>query len=239
MKNIVNINSLFIFEFNFLQMKGFVIFLIIILSCYLLNAQSLYFELNGGWSGNLPSKLKIKQQGFSDINFIAHYDAEPFISPVYWLWRFYYIPDSLNGWMFEAVHHKLYLKNTPPEIQYFGISHGLNMLIINRIYYPHPQWHVNIGIGTVLAHPENKIRNYALKGDGNGIWGMGYYLCGISSNISTGIRFFKNKKFQINIEARFNASYSIVPIVNGKAYVLNFSPQIIAGLGYRLWQKQK
>jgi len=219
-------------------MKIFFI-LTFIISFLKINSQSLYFELNGGWSGNLPSRLVIKQNGYSDINFVAKYYSEPFISPVYWLWRFYYLTDSCSGWSFEAVHHKIYLKNNPPEVQHFGISHGLNLLIINRIFYIKHRLSLNIGIGTVLAHPENEVRGKALKEKGNGIFGMGYYFSGVASNFSVSYKFLESKRLHINVEARMNVSYSIVPIVDGKAYLPNFSPQFIAGLGYRIWKKTK
>lgn len=77
-----------------------------------LNAQRYWtFELHGGWAGNLPLPLRIKQQGHPDIYIKrAKFYSEPFISPYYRDWRFCKHIDK-HSIEFEAIHHKLYLKN--------------------------------------------------------------------------------------------------------------------------------
>ncbi len=195
-------------------------------------AQKYSFEFHLGYANNLPSKLIIEQTGYEDIELKAHYHSEPFNSPYYWLWRISYKNDSTCNYEFEAVHHKIYLQNEHPDIQHFGISHGLNLLLLNRVKIFKHNFHLNTGVGLVLAHPENKIRNKPLKESGNGILGMGYYLSGGVINISGGKYFAISKRWYINTEIRFNPSYSVVPIVDGKAKVWNFAWQAIGGIGY-------
>lgn len=218
------------------KLKFFII--LVIFNSYLASSQEVSFEFHGGWATNTKSPLIIKQKGFKDIYLIAKYYSEPFVSPIYWLWRFTFLKNKNNAWSFEAVHHKLYLKNSHPDIQRFGISHGLNLLIINKVFITNKRFHFNIGAGTVLAHPESTIRNMPLQEHGKGILGLGYYLSGIVLNISAGKYFYLTKKFYLHFEARFNPSYSVVPIYNGKSLVPNFAFQIIGGLGYVFLNKK-
>ncbi len=201
----------------------------------LLWAQQWSGEFHLGYANNLPSKLTIKQQGFPDLSFTARYSSEPFVSPVYWLWRISYVKNESQKIEFEAVHHKIYLKNYPPEIQIFGISHGLNLLMINHVHILPKLFHVNYGIGTILAHPETEIRNFRLP-DKRGIFGMGYYFSGIAVNLSAGKYFRLSNRLYVNTELRFNPSYSVIPIAKGKAYVWNYSYQAIAGIGYYFYK---
>lgn len=203
-----------------------------VLFCITLFSQKWSASLHFGYANNLPSRLTIKQNGYPDIVLTAHYYSEPFISPYYWLWRISYQKNDQQKFEFEAIHHKIYLKNTTSEVEAFGISHGLNLLILNHVHVLKRQFHVNYGIGGVLAHAENTIRGKSLPEKGRGILGMGYYLSGIALNLSAGKYFNLSKRFYINTEVLFNPSYTIVPVVDGKAFVWNYAYQVIAGVGY-------
>lgn len=189
-------------------------------------------EFHMGYANNFPSKLTIKQNGFPDIILKARFYTEPFISPYYWLWRISYKKNEKSKIEFEAVHHKIYLKNTTTEVESFGISHGLNLLIINYVKIFPNNFHANIGLGGVLAHAESTIRGRSLPEKNRGIFGMGYYMSGVALNFSTGKYFNLSPRLYINTEIRFNPSYTVVPVVDGKAYVWNYAYQVIAGLGY-------
>ncbi len=150
--------------------------------------------------------------------------------------RFRYKNKNNHSWHFEAVHHKICLKNCPTEVESFGISHGLNLLLIDYVIIKN-NLHFDFGLGCVLAHPENNIRGNHLRTTGVGILGWGYYFSGLAANISTGYRYYFTERLFINTEIRFNPSYSIVPVFDGKAYVSNYSYQIIGGLGYCFLKK--
>lgn len=209
-----------------------IITILFVLAYSSLFSQKWSAELHFGYANNLPSRLTIKQNGYPDIVLTARYYSEPFISPYYWLWRISYRKDEKQKFEFEAVHHKIYLKNTTSEVEAFGISHGLNLLILNRVHILKHQFHVNYGIGGVLAHAESTIRGKSLPEKGRGILGMGYYMSGIALNLSAGKYFNLSERFYINTEVRFNPSYTVVPVVDGKAYVWNYAYQAIAGVGY-------
>lgn len=122
----------------------------IILSSTATTAQSSWsFELHGGGAYNLPMPLHIRQQGYPEIKLRARFDSESFILPVYWDWRFSRWENG-KSWEFEAIHHKLYLDNTTPEVQKFNISHGFNMIMVNRGFEKR-LFRYRAGLGIVLA----------------------------------------------------------------------------------------
>ncbi len=190
------------------------------------------FELHGGWAGNLPLPLRIKQQGHPDIYIKkAKFYSEPFISPYYWDWRFCKHIDK-HSFEFEAIHHKLYLENKPPEVQRFGISHGFNILTLNY-GYKFKHFIFRNGIGSVLMHPESTIRNKVYP-EGPGFDIKGYVLRGFVYNtaIAKQFNFWKNRMY-LNTELKTTIARANAPIVDGSAIVNNIALQAIAGLGVR------
>lgn len=197
------------------------------------------FELKGGFPLDVPMPLTIKQDGFDPIELRpAKFSHEPFISPVYWDWRIVKWKGD-KAWEFEAVHHKMYLQNGPPEVQRFGISHGYNILLVNRIKYLSEEKNILLkyGIGTVLAHPESTIRGMKWHEEW-GIFGWGYYFSGIALNISLDKRFNISKRWYGTVETKFIPSYCDMPVEQGRAYLWNMSFQFSAGLGYYFRYKE-
>src|SRR5215471_13635694 len=90
------------------------------------HAQTFTFEAMGGSAYNVPTPLTVSQTGYPEIRFSAHYDTKPF-GPFYpyYSWR----ASSWNqehdqAWEITQVHHRLFLANDPPEIQFFAIHFG-------------------------------------------------------------------------------------------------------------------
>lgn len=183
----------------------------------------------GGLCLNVPAPLKITQTGQADIYMpFAKYRSEEYTRPLYWLWRFSKTKNK-RSWGFEAIHHKLYLLNKPNSIQQFSISHGYNILHINRGFH-FSKINLIVGAGAVLAHPEIIVRNQALSGD-NGLLNWGYYLSGPSVAVAV------NKKLPILqwlyfwAESKCNISYSTFPIGNGRASVWQMGFHFLASIG--------
>jgi hypothetical protein len=195
------------------------------------NKKCVSIELFGGTSVSMPMPLDIRQDGYDDLSFTAHYETKAFNKHPYYsvrLGRW----DNGKSWEVELVHHKIHLTNNPPEIKHFEVSHGYNLLTVNRA------WEVRdfiyrVGLGVVVAHPESTVRNKefyemdgGLKGDGN------YYVAGPTAQIAI------QKKFGIwgglfgSAEAKFTASYATVPIAEGEAVAPNTAFHFLAGIGY-------
>lgn len=187
------------------------------------------FELHGGVVHNLRLPLIIRQEGYPEIRINkAEFYSEPLISPFYWDWRFTRWANK-KSIEFEAIHHKIYLKNLTPEVQRFGISHGFNMLMINHsreIY----KMVFRAGLGSVLIHPESTIRGMKYP-EGAGFDLPGYRLRGITLNLAVAKQVHFGKYFFINAEGKVNASVVNAPVMNGYARLHNVVFQLILGPG--------
>jgi hypothetical protein len=125
---------------------------------------------------NLRTPLTIRQGGEPDVHVRARWATRPFESPIYY---------GVGGfrreggreWALELLHHKLYLRNPPPEVQRFSISHGYNLVLASYgIELAHGIWS-RLGGGAVVAHPESTVRGRTLD-EGRGLFGLGYHLAG-------------------------------------------------------------
>ena len=199
------------------------------------------FELHGGVLYNIPASLIIKQKNEETLRFNAQYSSEPMNSPYYWVWRISRWQNN-RSWEFEAIHHKLYLDNIPPEIQEFSISHGYNLLTINRSFkkllFQKHSYILRLGAGAVLSHPENKIRDKELYPHG-GLFELGYYFTGPVLNISAAKRFYIINRLFVNTEIKFNPSVSWVPIEDGHSRVWNLPVAFVFGLGIDFIKEKK
>ncbi len=221
----------------FIKIIPLIFFLILIQ--HSANSQRFWtFELHGGWAGNFPLPLKIQQKGYDDIYIKkAKFYSESLKSPYYWDWRVSKHLDK-HSFEFEAIHHKLFLKTSHPDIQRFGISHGFNILTIN--YSRKYKYFIfRNGIGKVLVHPENTIRNKVYP-EGPGFDINGYRLRGIvyNTSIAKQINIIKNR-FYLNTELKATFARVKSPIIDGHAIVNNIAFQAIAGFGVKFAGNKK
>lgn len=188
------------------------------------------FDFHLGWAGNLPLPLTIRQADYPDIRIRrANFYSEPFVLPYYWDWRLKKRIGKFS-FEFEAIHHKLYLKNKPPEVQRFGISHGFNVLTLNYVrHFSFFSW--RNGLGSVLLHPESTVRNKVWP-EGPGFDIKGYRLRGLVYNtgISKQIPIIR-KRLYLSTELKATFARATMPIAEGDATVNNIALQAIAGMG--------
>lgn len=191
------------------------------------------FEYHLGLADNIPAPLTIYQQNEETIKLNAIFSSEPLQVPLYWQFRFSRWKNE-NSWEFEAIHHKLYLYQRPPEIQNFSISHGYNILSILRskkvTLFNNFACNVRYGLGTALAHPENTVRGKRLNQTG-GILESGYYISGPVLNLSLGKQINFSDRLFSNLELKFYPSRAKVPVANGYAIVWNVPIAFIFGIG--------
>ncbi len=212
-----------------MKIKYFILFTFIFTGNNLLAQEKFGIELFTGLPYNVPLPLTISQTDEPDLHLTARFNSEPFKIPIFWVWRISYWNNN-TGWEFEAVHHKLFLTGKPHEVKEFSISHGLNLITINRCW-KFTYFIFRAGAGIVLAHPENTVRNKTLAENG-GILNWGYYLTGPAFLISAGKDFFITNNFYVTCEARINSSYAYIPVNNGNASLYNISLQLIFGVGF-------
>ena len=186
------------------------------------------FELHGGDVFNVPLPLSIRQNGYPKIRLTARFRTEAFIPPVYWDWRISRWKNQ-RSWEFEVIHQKLYLENTTPEVQRFNISHGFNLLMVNR-GFDNGKFRVRAGGGIVLAHPESNIRGMEF-GDSSNDTDLGYFISGPVANFALSKPIWLSKRFFINVEAKTTLAYAHIKIANGHSDVFNLAFHLILGLG--------
>ncbi|UCH63498.1 MAG: hypothetical protein JSU77_03340 [Fidelibacterota bacterium] len=185
------------------------------------------FEAFLGSAWSVPSPLSIHQYGEERLHFTARYATKPLVESPYYAWRIAKWSGE-QAWEFELVHHKLYLENPPDEVQHFEVSHGYNLITINRVWVRRGFiWRG--GVGVVATHPETKIRGKKLPwGDGLN----GFYVSGPTIQLAIGRKFPLRGGLFAVVEGKWTASYATIPVRDGNAYVPNMALHWLIGLGY-------
>ena len=196
------------------------------------------FDIQGGIPVNIPAPLVVRQDGQPTIRLTARYRAEPFVSPGFYVIRGGRWQND-KSWELEFAHHKIFLKNMPPEIEEFSISHGYNILTMNRamkkVLFQKFKYILRLGAGVVIAHPETTIRGLSLDQE-KGLFGAGYYISGPVLNITMDKRLYFLDPLFINLELKVNPSVSWVPVEQGQAIVWNFPFTFAFGMGVDLFK---
>lgn len=193
------------------------------------SAQNWTIELKSAVPYNLPTSLSISQRFEPNINLTARYESRPFTNPLYYDFRIAKWDGNL-GWEFEDIHHKIYLKNTSPDVKSFSISHGYNLFYLNRVW-KHKGFIWRVGTGLVIGHAESVIRNQKLN-EHQSFNDWGYYLAGASIQGGIEKRFYLTRHWFGGVEAKVTTSYACVPIVDGHAVAPNVAIHGSFGLGY-------
>jgi hypothetical protein len=207
---------------------SFAAFLLIFCTPFQVWADNLSVQLFGGAAYNFRLPLVIRQDGADNIRLNAEYDTKAFETPMYYSARLGWWQDN-RSWELELIHHKLTLENKPPEVEHFSITHGFNLLTVNRAWKT-PRFIWRLGVGVVITHPESTIRGKTFEQNG-GI-ADGYYLSGPTTQIAVEKRFYLYKNLFVSIEAKYTLSWVHVPIKDGSADVWNSAVHGLFGLGF-------
>jgi hypothetical protein len=204
--------------------------LVLLLSGPLAAEDGWVFQGAVGVVENLETSLTIRQSGSPDIEVDADYETRPFESPLYYMlragrWR------GRAGWEIELVHHKLFLPNPPAEVHDFSISHGYNLLTVNRAW--EARWLIlRAGAGVVVAHPENTVRSRTLDPSDTNLSG-GYHLTGPVLQLAAEKRFALGERWFIGLEGKITGARAEVPVAGGDADVPNVAFHGLVGIGWR------
>ena len=182
-----------------------------------------------GSSVSAPSPLSISQQGQPNLDFTAHWATRPWLDTWYYAGRIGLWKDD-RGWLFDFIHHKIYLTNNPPDVQKFRITNGMNMFVLSRGFRRGKLTYA-VGAGPVITYPINRVRDEKLE-SGRGFLG-GYFLSGGTIVGSVTRRFPLTAGFFVSLDSRVSATYVRVPVADGHASVPNLALHVHAGLGFQ------
>jgi hypothetical protein len=189
-------------------------------------------QLSLGAAANLESSLTVRQEGFGEIRVTdAEYETRPLESPPYYAWRVG-CWNERRGWELELIHHKLFLRDPPPEIERLSISHGYNLVTVNHGWRV-GRYALRLGAGGVLAHPESTVRGRVAREE-SGLFDSGYHWTGPVLQGAVERRFELGERWFLAIEGKASAARAEVPVANGEAEVPNFALHGLFGVGYRL-----
>jgi hypothetical protein len=187
-------------------------------------------EASLGAAHNLTTPLTLRQSGFEPLRLQAWYETRAFQPPLYYAARLTRWKGD-RGWAMELVHHKLYLQNPPPQVAAFSISHGYNLIAVEH------RWRAEcglfgLGVGAVVAHPENTVRGMRLS-ENRGLFRAGYYVAGPALVALAGRSKALGERVFAVAEIKLLASQSRVPVAQGHANVSHVSLHGSFGLGWR------
>lgn len=193
------------------------IIIVLINNFFFLSAQKKFnLELAPGFSLTPPLPLTISREGEEKMQLWAHYRTKSFTLPIYYSIRAG-LSGPEKGWEVELNHHKIYLKNTPDNIERFSVSHGYNHLLINRTMKLN-RFSQRIGAGVVIAHPECIIDGVQLN-ETLGMFGDGYYLAGVAAVYGIYKSFDINRFLYISLTSFCTGAWARVKVPSGHADV--------------------
>jgi hypothetical protein len=120
------------------------------------------FEAYLGDAFNFGSRLHIEQDGGYSRSLRADYKTRGFDPPLYYLLRAARWHEG-RAWEASLTHHKLYLTNPPDGVAALSISHGFNIISLNRAARA-GDWVYRAGAGPVVTHAEAVINGVAYDG---------------------------------------------------------------------------
>ena len=190
-------------------------------------AETWNLEAFGGNAYNFDSRLRIaKDGGFSESQ-TAKYETRGFRPPLYYQLR----AGRWSGeraWEISLLHHKIYLTNPPAGVSDLSVSHGFNILSLNRAYRS-GDWTWRFGAGPVITHAEATI--LGTKYDGP------YRFSGFGTLAGLGRRFYFGSSTYIALEGALTAAYAKPRLAGppaGELSVTNFAAHALIGVGHEL-----
>jgi hypothetical protein len=193
-------------------------------------ADSISFEVMGGSAINVPTPLTIHQNGYPDIELNAHYDTKPFGPEApYYAWR---VSDwsADEAWEFGQIHHRLFLSNPPPEVQYFAIHYGYNYFFLGR-GWKRSGWVFHLGVGPIVTNPQSSVR-HKVQYETGGLFDTGSHFSGMGSEAAVEKDFYFAKHAFFVVEAAMTAGWAwSVPVADGSANVPNLAFHGHIGVG--------
>ena len=188
-------------------------------------AETWSLEAFGGNAYNFDSRLRITQDGGFSQSLSAKYETRGFRSPLYYQLRAGRWSGE-RGWEVSVLHHKIYLANPPAGVSDLSVSHGFNIVSLNRAWRS-GDWTYRFGAGPVITHAEATI--LGTKYDGP------YRLSGAAVLAGAGKRFHLTPSTYISVEGALTAAYAKPHLPGtpaGELRVTNFAAHALIGVGH-------
>jgi len=176
----------------------------------------------GGVPINLPSSLKVNQDGHDSFRHDATWESRPLEQPLYWAVRVRWQRDD-HGLELQLLHHKMYLRNNPPEIQHFEVTHGFNILTVNYVAWTAPV-NLRLGLGAVLPSSDSTVRGLSHNAHR-------YKLAGPAIMVGTGWEKHLSRHFLVAAEGQIIGAWADVDIAKGQARVRSIALHLLLGVG--------
>jgi hypothetical protein len=181
-------------------------------------------RLGNAW--NAPLAARVRQPGAATLNLDPRWSTRGFRTPLYYGVRVARI-GARATWAVDLTHHKLFLENPPAEVQTFSISHGYNLLTIQR-WTERRRWFWGGGAGVVVAHPESEVHGRRFD-ERRGLFRDGYFAAGPTLAGFAGRTLGSRDRLRLVAESRLTYSHAEVPIAGGHARVPNLALHGAAG----------
>lgn len=182
-------------------------------------------EAYGGTAYNLRNRLTITQEGGYSQTVDADYRTRPLKAPPYYSLRGARWHEDA-GWEVSLIHHKLYLANPPAGTSDVSVSHGFNILSVNRAWRA-GEWTYRLGAGPVVTHAEATINGSRYDGP--------YKLSGAALLAGGGRRFYLREKTYLSIEGLLSAAYANPTLPgspSGELKIRNVAVHALFGIGH-------
>ncbi|MSR36135.1 MAG: hypothetical protein EXR95_05745 [Gemmatimonadetes bacterium] len=188
-------------------------------------AQEWRFHAGVGVAYNLPAAIAIAQDGEPELSLTARWATRPFRTPLYYVGRLERV-DGARGLGLELIHHKLFLENAPVDVQHFEISHGFNVVTLQRAWLRADGVSWRAGAGVVVTHPETIVRE---RRQPRGGWGSrGYYVSGPAAQLAAGWSRRLVGRARWGVEGKLIGAHASVPIAGGSAHLWHASAHLDA-----------
>jgi hypothetical protein len=184
------------------------------------------FEALVGDAYNFNSRTRLRHEATGRISVDGEYETHGLEGPFHYAWRIARWEDE-RAWELQLLHHKLYLQDPPSPIEALSVSHGFNIITVNRAFAL-GAWRARVGVGPVVTHAEARIGGTSYDGP--------YELAGAAALVGAGRTLALTS--HLYLLGEISASFGYIEASPDGSPDLEFSirnPALHAqiGLGYR------
>ena len=146
---------------------------------------------------SFESHTRIEHPAVSTGAFDGRHTTRGLEGPLHYTFRVSRLLEE-GAWEIQLLHHKLYLRNAPSAVEALSVSHGFNVLTLNRAV-DLEDWRLRFGLGPVIAHPEARVDGISYGGP--------YELSGAAALVGIGRSIALSTSWSIGAEVSFTLGH--------------------------------